>query len=327
MKLQNAPALVLAIGLQVAPVSRILAIAPAVNPAGFAVVLRWLACTVALLGTYHTVSGASAAIAGVANTNPNGPVGTNATGTVGQSFSYRIIVTNPGASPAQDYWNAAPLPPGLTINTNVGGNGFITGKPTLAGIYPVQLTAANANSPQIVHKDITITILGGLAPPVITSQPASQIVQEGTNVTFVVGASGDSLAYYWRSNTVLLTAPSRATLTLTNVTTAASALYSVMVSNAVQSVVSSNAQLLVVPPPDASVAPVLSAATSGTQFLLSFNTLAGYGYQVQSNDTLATNNWTLWTNLPPSLTGGSNLLSQDLTNAPQRMFRVVIPAN
>jgi hypothetical protein len=215
----------------------------------------------------------------------------------------------------------------LTINTNVGGNGYITGKPTIAGVYPVQLTAGNTLSTIIVHKDITITIAGNLAPPVITNQPAGQIVPAGTNVTFTVGASGDSLAYYWRSNTVLLTAPSRAMLTLTNVTTAASALYSVMVSNAVQSVVSSNAQLLVVPPPDASVAPVLSAATSGIQFLLSFNTLAGYGYQVQSNDTLATNNWTLWTNLPPSFKGGSNVLSQDLTNAPQRMFRVVIAAN
>ena len=327
MKLQNAPALVLAIGLQVAPVSRILAIAPAVNPAGFAVVLRWLACTVALLGTYHTVSGASAAIAGVANTNPNGPVSTNAAGTVGQSFSYRIIVTNPGQSPAQDFWNAAPLPAGLTINTNVGGNGFITGKPTLAGVYPVQLTAGNANSPQIVHKDITITIAGGLAPPAITSQPASQIVPVGTNVTFTVGATGDSLTYYWRSNTAILAVPNSAVLTLTNVTTAASALYSVVVSNAVKNVLSSDAQLLVVAPPDASVAPVLSTVTNGTVFLLSFNSLAGYGYEVQFNDTLATNNWALWTNLPPSFTGSSNVLAQDLTNARQRLFRVVVPAN
>ena len=327
MKLQNAPALVLAVGLQLAPVSRILAIAPTANPAGFAIVFRWLVCAVALLGSYHTVSGASAAIAGVANTSPTGPVSTNAAGTVGQSFSYRIIVTNPGQSSAQNFWNAAPLPPGMTINTNVGGNGYITGKPTAGGVYPVQLTAGNTLSTIIVHKDITITIAGNLAPPVITNQPAGQIVLAGTNVTFTVGASGDSLAYYWRSNTVLLTAPSRATLTLTNVTTAASALYSVMVSNAVQSVVSSNAQLLVVAPPDVSVAPVLSAAANGTLFLLSFNALAGYGYQVQFNDTLATNNWTLWTNLPPSFTASSNVLSQDLTNAPQRMFRVVIPAN
>jgi hypothetical protein len=327
MKLQNAPALVLALGLQVAPVSRILAIAPTTNPAGFAVVFRWLACAAALLGTYHTVSGASAAIAGVADTSPAGPVSTNAAGTVSQSFSYRIIVTNPGQSPADNFWNAAPLPPGLTINTNVGGNGYITGKPTVAGVYPVQLTAGNTLSPIIVHKDITITIVGGLAPPGITNQPASQIVQAGTDVTFAVGATGDSLTYYWRSNTTLLAAPNRATLTLTNVPTAASALYSVMVSNAVQSVVSSNAQLLVVAPPDASVAPVLSATTNGTQFLLSFNALAGYGYQVQFNDTLAPNHWTLWTNLLPSFTGGSSVLAQNLTNAPQRMFRVVIPAN
>ncbi len=329
MKLQNAPALVLAIGLQLAPVGRMISTSTtaAINPAGIGIVCRWLACAAALLGAYDTVSGASAAIAGVANTSPPGPVTTNATGNVGQSFSYRIIVTNPGSSHAQDYWNAVPLPPGLTINTNVGGNGYITGTPTVAGVYPVTLTAGNMNSPIIVHKDITITIQGGTTPPGITGQPQSQIVSAGASVTLSVVATGSNLTYYWRLDTNLVQRSSAASLTLANVAATNSGFYSVIVSNSAGSLVSSNAQLLVVSPPDVSTAPALTSAASGAQVLLSWQSLAGYRYVLESSDTLATNSWTTVADVPPVFTNHVVNLPQDPTVSPQRFFRVQMKTN
>src|SRR5205809_1026453 len=59
-----------------------------------------------------------------------------ATGTVGSNFSYAINATNNPTS-----YNATGLPGGLAINT---GTGKITGKPTIAGIYQVTLSATNA---------------------------------------------------------------------------------------------------------------------------------------------------------------------------------------
>src|SRR5690348_14797866 len=120
-RIHKAPALVLAAALQVVPIARVAIVDQAVTPCGFAIVFRWLAGAAALLGSYDAVSGASAAIAGLADLNPPGPVTTNATGTVGQLFAYRIVVTNPGVNPDQAYYNAYPLPAGLTINTNIGG--------------------------------------------------------------------------------------------------------------------------------------------------------------------------------------------------------------
>ncbi len=70
MKLHKVPALVLALGLQVVPVCRLACVTQTAAPTGFAIVFRWIVGAVALLGTVHAVSGASAAIAGVANTNP-----------------------------------------------------------------------------------------------------------------------------------------------------------------------------------------------------------------------------------------------------------------
>ncbi|MGH7968326.1 MAG: hypothetical protein ACREIC_06310, partial [Limisphaerales bacterium] len=114
VRVQKLPALALAAALQVVPIARVACVNQAVAPSGFAIVVRWCAAAVALLGSYHAVSGASAAVAGLQNLNPPGPLTTNATGTVGQTFAYRIVVSNPGVNPSQAYYNAFPLPPGLT---------------------------------------------------------------------------------------------------------------------------------------------------------------------------------------------------------------------
>jgi len=84
MNLQKIPALALAAALQVLPLCRVASINSATAPTGFAIVMRWMAGAVALLGSYHAVSGASAAVPGVAPINPvtglqSGLVTTNAT--------------------------------------------------------------------------------------------------------------------------------------------------------------------------------------------------------------------------------------------------------
>ena len=246
MNLRKLPALLLAAALQVLPLCRVACVNQAVAaPTGFAVVMRWLAGAVALLGSYHAVSGASASIVGVASwsriTNgvQTGPVTASATGAAGQPFLYKIIISTPATSGAEhDYYNYDKLPPGLTINTNVGGadglgDGFISGTPTQGGAYAVTLIAGNTLWPQTVTKAITVTISGGGAtPPNITGPPSSQTVTAGANVTFAAIATGTApLSYSWKFNNAAIAGATTASLQLTNVQTTASGTYTITVTN------------------------------------------------------------------------------------------------
>lgn len=245
MNIRKLPALILATALQVLPLCRVACVNQAVAPSGFAIVMRWLAGAAALLGSYHAVSGASAAIVGVASwskiTNgvQTGPVTTSVSGTAGQPLLYKIVITTPATTGAQfDYYNYDKLPPGLTINTNVGGadglgDGFISGTPTQGGTYPVTLLAGNTLWPQTVTKAITITVAGGGAtPPSITGPPANQTVTAGANVSFAVVATGTApLNYSWKFNGTAITGATSASLQLTNVQPANAGTYAVTVTN------------------------------------------------------------------------------------------------
>lgn len=252
IRIQKAPALVLAAALQLVPMARVVLVNQAVAPSGYAIVFRWAAAAVALLGSYHAVSGASAAIAGLANLSPPGPITTNATGKVGQTFAYRIVVTNPGVNPDQAYYNAYPLPAGLTINTNIGGNGYITGTPTQAGVYyPVTLVAGNANYVGVVTLNVMITIsgAGGTSPPQVTVAPLSQTATAGTNVSFTATATGTApLSYLWKFGGNVIAGGTTSVLQLANVQTNSAGTYTVTVTNAAGSATGTGSLTVNVPP-------------------------------------------------------------------------------
>lgn len=106
-------------------------------------------------------------------------------------------------------------------------------------------------------------VLSVYAPPAITNQPVSQTCLQGSTVSFSVTAGPGPLTYQWFenghpiSNAVNVGGANTATLTLTNVTTASSGTYSVIVSGTYGAISSSPATLTVfyVPPAD-SVQPV-----------------------------------------------------------------------
>ena len=84
-------------------------------------------------------------------------------------------------------------------------------------------------------------------PPVIVVQPRSQTVVAGVNITLGVGAGGDQgLTYQWLINdTNAIGGATNATLTLSNLQTTDTGLYSVVVSNLYGSVTSQDAVLTV----------------------------------------------------------------------------------
>src|SRR6185436_14414209 len=82
--------------------------------------------------------------------------------------------------------------------------------------------------------------------PAILSQPVSRNVFVGATVTFSVTASGyPSPTYQWRKNQADISNATNSTFSISNVQTNDSGSYSVVVSNLLGGVTSSNAVLLV----------------------------------------------------------------------------------
>ena len=169
MKIAKVPSLVLALALQVLPITRVFITTSPATGSSFAIVFTWIAGAAALLGGYDTVSGASTTI-----TSPG-----TATATNGAPFSYRITTGPDGANT----FAAAPLPSGLIVSTTVGR---ITGTPTVEGMFTILLTASDSGrANRTVTKNLMLTILSGASnPPSITMQPTSRTVTNGDSIVF-----------------------------------------------------------------------------------------------------------------------------------------------
>jgi hypothetical protein len=83
-------------------------------------------------------------------------------------------------------------------------------------------------------------------PPIIVTQPASQIALGGSNTTFSVFSTGRlPLSYQWQFDSGKLANATNATLALTDLSNSQAGTYAVLVSNSLGSVLSSNALLTV----------------------------------------------------------------------------------
>jgi hypothetical protein len=69
---------------------------------------------------------------------------------VGVPYSYRITADQPITT-----WGAAPMPPGLTVNT---ATGLISGTPTTPNTYSITLSATNANGTGTATLTLTVSI-------------------------------------------------------------------------------------------------------------------------------------------------------------------------
>ncbi len=241
--------LFLAAALQMLPICRVAIVTQAGAPSAWALVMTWAAGAVALLGRCDAVSGASAGISGLVKYSGSTPVGLptfDVAEPMGQSFRYRITVSNPGTDFDKNYFNCIPLPPGLTINTNPGAAGYISGTPSEMGTYIVTLVAGNLNFSTPATAQATITIFPPNSPPVISVGPQDQSVLVGSNAVFQAEVIGTPpLSYQWRRDDVDLANATSAMLSITNVQHADAASYQLFVSNAFGSVTSAVARLTV----------------------------------------------------------------------------------
>jgi GH25 family lysozyme M1 (1,4-beta-N-acetylmuramidase) len=112
-------------------------------------------------------------------------------------------------------------------------------------------------------------VIGG-NPPAITTQPVSQTLLAGANVTFTVGASGSvPLSYQWRFNGGNISGATASGYTKNNVQTASAGSYSVVVANTSGTATSANAVLTVHTPPTITAQP--ANVTTGLGLTVSFS--------------------------------------------------------
>ena len=245
----HVPSVILMILLQRLPMLRAMISTEVVISSGAGSVLKGVLASIAAMGAVQTVAGATAL-------NPaEGQTGNPALGTVGQSFTGGFSVVGAPAN-AASYQITGTIPAGLTVTGMVGDTVnasvvTITGTPTEAGSFPLSVRAwnglnrtGNGGSPTFTY---TITISPAAATsPSITTQPISQTVTAGANVSFTVAASGSPVpTLQWRKDGVALSGATTSTLSLSNVTAGNAGSYTVVATNSAGSATSNAAVLTV----------------------------------------------------------------------------------
>ena len=164
-----------------------------------------------------------------------------------------------------------------------------------------------------------------IVAPIITNQPASQTVPAGANVTFSVGVIGTApFAYQWSSNSIAISSATNATFTLTDVSFADSASYSVLVTNSYGSELRSNAVLTVLPAvvitQPASSVTTTGAVLNGSVTLGSDETVVWFEWGTDTNYGNIADETVVQGN------NGSNNISTVLNGLPGNIFHYRIDA-
>jgi GH25 family lysozyme M1 (1,4-beta-N-acetylmuramidase) len=152
--------------------------------------------------------------------------------------------------------------------------------------------------------------------PVITTNPAPQIVKLGTNVTFTAAASGlPAPSFQWRFNGTNISGMTNSILTIASALLTNGGNYSVVATNLVGSVVSADALLSFVPPMPAQ----FQNFAEGTNGLLQINFTgdAYWPYVVETSTDLL--HWSALTNI--ASTNGLFQFTDSTTNGPQLFYR------
>ncbi len=170
-------------------------------------------------------------------------------------------------------------------------------------------TLSGLNSPSGGHLYNVVVVGGGQIPPIIISQPQSQIVADGSNVTFVASATGSQpLSYQWSFDNTLVPGATNPSLTLLNVALTNAGNYQLTVTNAYGATNSAVATLAVDVPPQITSQPTDQTVTVGSNatFGVSATGTPPFAYQwvLNSTNMLAMTNAVLTiTNAQPSNVG------------------------
>ena len=152
--------------------------------------------------------------------------------------------------------------------------------------------------------------------PAFTAQPLAQTVKLGTNLTFAAAAAGlPAPNWQWRLNGTNLFGATNATYALAFVAQTNVGNYSVVASNLLGAVTSTNALLALVPP---AAAQFQTLTTQNGTLQISFTGDAFWNYTIEVSTNLTT--WSALTNLT-SVSGQFNFSADFNFTTPQQFFR------
>lgn len=235
----NVPSTILITLLQRVPVLRVAVMADEMVIASpFGALLRSAFVGAATFGTVHTLVGATE----LAPSTPS-----PASASVGTPITIAFGV-NGTVSGADTWTTGGSVPPGLAFSGQSSETLVLSGTPTTAGNYTVTIQAHDAAGGDSSTFNYSINVGGGVATsaPNITTQPSSQTVAPGGNVTFTAAANGTPApTYQWRKDGVDLGGQTNASLTLNNVQAANAGTYTVVATNSAGSATSNGAVLTV----------------------------------------------------------------------------------
>jgi hypothetical protein len=181
------------------------------------------------------------------------------------------------------------------------------------------IPAGLANAVELAGGGYHNLVLESDGRPALTVQPYSQVAAPGAIVTLAAMAVGvQTLAYQWQYNGTNVAGATTAQLTLPNVQASTAGTYSVVVTNALGTAISSNATLTVLVGPR----PILTISlTAGTNVSISFTSALGANYLLEYKHALEDPSWTPLS-APVPATGGPMALHD--TNAPtsSRYYRL-----
>jgi len=281
-----------------------------------AVFLKAAIASAASLGAMHTLAGATTYALVTTQQSPlNAPVNV-AIPSVGFTVT-NTIYTGSWAIGGQ-------VPPGLVFSAVEGGNtlngpgvldasttgvddGYggmtggnsqttpvLSGKPTQAGTYQMTLTAYEFGATGGLVSptyNYTVTVKAAVAGPTISTQPTSQSVNAGSNLTLTVAATG-SPTYQWQlggnnlSDSGNISGSSTSSLTITSITTSQAGSYTAVATNAGGSATSNAAVVTVAfsgPPPAITTQPTGASVSAGASPKLTVAATNASSYQWQLN--------------------------------------------
>lgn len=197
----------------------------------------------------------------------------------------------------------------------------------------VQTIGITNNDPRLLASTNVVTWFSGWSPqllPYIFTQPLSQTVGGGQNVLFTVGAGGAPGPFYqWLMNGTNLVGQTASTLMIPGASALNIGTYSVIVTNNVGGLSSTNVTLAVNPPAAPSTVALPAFNGGNVQFTITGAAgSAGFGYRIWATTNLSlapvTSTWTLLTN---SVFGtGPIIFTDPSTNGlPQRFYIITVP--
>jgi beta-glucanase (GH16 family) len=167
----------------------------------------------------------------------------------------------------QTYWSTdkaaypAPFDQKFHVLLNVAVGGSWPGAPDSSTVFPQQMVVDYVR----VYQAVTVS----QDPPSITLQPTSVSVAQNSNVTLsVIAAGGPTMTYQWYKAGAAISGATKSSLSLTNVSSADAANYTVTVTNPYGNITSNAATVAVTSdtftPPTAPLTNISTRAAVGT---------------------------------------------------------------